>query len=219
MSISWLELKELREYKGWTQADLAKAIGVHPKTIVNWESTDVPPRSEYKVTRVLGDELSYLDGIRGGHLSPDTTFEEWREMLRRDRDHSEEVREREYDAGIDLDERDEQSAILSEDALAKAQASYEERLSVINGLSRFSRMQLLLELVRRERVENVSVSSSDAGASVASVGGNVSGLSDDDLHSMDLSQQDHALAASHDDTTVTEQQHPNYEDESQATED
>lgn len=47
----------------------------------------------------------------------------------------------------------------------------------------------------------------------------VSGMTDDELSNLDLSQGDVALASTHDMSTVHEQSHPNYEDHSQDEED
>ena len=69
---------------------------------------------------------------------------------------------------------------------------------------------LMIELARRARV---------AGEPTTPNLAIVSGMTDDELSNLDLSQGDIALAATHDTSTVNEQSHPNYEDESQDKED
>ncbi|RLP83013.1 XRE family transcriptional regulator [Mycetocola lacteus] len=57
MAISWQDLKDARDAAGLTQRELARRIGVHQKTIVNWEASGVPKKSEYRVIRALGTHL------------------------------------------------------------------------------------------------------------------------------------------------------------------
>lgn len=89
MVITWQQLKDAREASGLTQAELAALVGVHPKTIVNWEATGVPRKSEYKVERALrivhaedATKLSnVLEQIRQNAASGHSS-QELRDMLR-----------------------------------------------------------------------------------------------------------------------------------------
>lgn len=60
-----LRIGEAREARGWTQAQLAHAIGTTQQTIQRWESGEVEPKvSQVKaISHALGITLSFLLGI------------------------------------------------------------------------------------------------------------------------------------------------------------
>jgi transcriptional regulator with XRE-family HTH domain len=52
------EIRRLREARGWTQADLAREVGVGHRTIGNWERGETVPKNRTgKLEQVLRDEL------------------------------------------------------------------------------------------------------------------------------------------------------------------
>ncbi|MFC4223809.1 helix-turn-helix domain-containing protein [Lysinibacter cavernae] len=59
MVISWNTLKEAREAADLTQTELAQAIGVSLRTVVNWEKvgSKVPANREYKVIEALNGAI------------------------------------------------------------------------------------------------------------------------------------------------------------------
>lgn len=64
MVITWQQLRDAREYADLTQAELAEQLNVSVRTVVNWESENgegVPRKSEYKVQRLLGTALRYVE--------------------------------------------------------------------------------------------------------------------------------------------------------------
>lgn len=161
MTISWRALKDARAMKGWTQAELAEAVDVHAKTIVNWEAHGVPPRSEYKVKRALGKLVSYavyIDTLPED-FSP-LSYEEW---LVQDNETS-----------LDAQAQYEQRARLFGEEYAQAaahetdeyddikrefeQVEYDERVAAaaaraefLAGLSKYDSITLLQEVARRLR--------------------------------------------------------------------
>jgi transcriptional regulator with XRE-family HTH domain len=83
VNIDWTVLKDARALKGWTQQDLADAVGVSVRTIVNWETTGVPSRSTRKIERALGDELRYSHFISNFPDDLDIpNFDEWKQDMR-----------------------------------------------------------------------------------------------------------------------------------------
>lgn len=48
-----LNIKEIREKLGVSQETLAKMVGVHPRTIQNWESGTKIPKSKHAILRDL----------------------------------------------------------------------------------------------------------------------------------------------------------------------
>lgn len=203
MVIDRIELKDLRELLEVTQAELAAAIGVHPKTIVNWESEGVPVRSEYKVRRRFNPELSYLRERSSGKAEG-LSLQEWKDLLLA----------RSIEA-IDQEEPVEEfEARPFQEALDEvALASAVERSRLLKG---FSSRQLLQELLLREDRKGI-VAQNERLTNYQRR--NVSGMSEGvDPHEIDLSQGDVELAATKDNTTVTDQIQPDYEGESQAPE-
>jgi putative transcriptional regulator len=63
-------IRELREERGWTQADLASKIDVAPSTIYNWERGKFEPRLAQlrQVASVFGiriDEIELIEPAEG----------------------------------------------------------------------------------------------------------------------------------------------------------
>ena len=54
------KIRRAREGKGWSRATLARTIGIHPKTIENWERGDFNPNPIYRrlIAKVLDLDLS-----------------------------------------------------------------------------------------------------------------------------------------------------------------
>lgn len=81
-----LDIREIREKLGVSQESLAEMIGVHPRTIQNWESGSTIPKSKHAILRDLvikpqqyaGGEQSNVNGnnINGNNVTvnnqPDT---------------------------------------------------------------------------------------------------------------------------------------------------
>lgn len=63
------QIRLARERKGWTQNDLAQAVGVGERTIGNWERGATIPRNRAgRLEKVLGEELAEAAGddpVRG----------------------------------------------------------------------------------------------------------------------------------------------------------
>jgi transcriptional regulator with XRE-family HTH domain len=55
-------IREARLDLGMTQADLAKATGFHPDSILNWESGRVSPRPRFMrvLSEILGQPIPWL---------------------------------------------------------------------------------------------------------------------------------------------------------------
>lgn len=52
------QLRRARERRGWTQEQLAEAVGVTFRSIGNWERGEVPASREARLRDVLGDDLT-----------------------------------------------------------------------------------------------------------------------------------------------------------------
>lgn len=148
MTITWMNLKDARGLKGWTQSQLAEAIGVHQKTIVNWEATGVPAKREYMLYRVLRDELNYTAYANElkEHGQPTPTFEEW---LAAENDGQ--IAWATYDVirGASETEVDEGRRRAVEDESEQRRLSLEAH---VESLARFTSYDLLDEVARRLRV-------------------------------------------------------------------
>ena len=141
--ITWTELKDARALRNWTQQELADALGVHQKTIVNWESKGVPPKSAYKVQRVLGDELAFVEHSER-NPEDSTSFEDFRaEWLRQQA-----VLDTEAEAG-DLQEPGMDAH--DEYQLEQQQAAYDARVALQDTLAQFDTVTLLREVELRVR--------------------------------------------------------------------
>lgn len=152
MIITWTELKDARALKGWTQQQLADAVGVHQKTIVNWESKGVPPKAAYKLQRVLGDELEYVEHVGSGQST--LSLDEYRDIKEQIRSQDEEREEVRDAAGGD----DEESAWSARETanfealqLEEQQAAYDARIALEDTLAQFDTVTLLREVERRVR--------------------------------------------------------------------
>ncbi len=143
MIITWTELKDARALRNWTQQELADAIGVHQKTIVNWESKGVPPKSAYKVQRVLGNELAFVEH-REMNPEDGTSFEEFREEWLRQQAvlDAEAAADPPYEPNPDLDD---------EYRLEQQQAAYDARVALQDTLAQFDSITLLREVEQRVR--------------------------------------------------------------------
>ncbi|OII10500.1 hypothetical protein BIU97_10250 [Curtobacterium sp. MCBA15_009] len=158
MNISWMKLRDARQLHGWTQGQLADELGVHQKTVANWESKGVPPRQAYKVQRVLRDELRYVDH-REMSGDPDLTFEDFKRLFLDPETLSQDDKERleaefaQRAASFDLspDEYSEALRSNSEYVLEQQQQAYDARLAVREALSAYNTDVLLNELKERFR--------------------------------------------------------------------
>lgn len=77
---------------------------------------------------------------------------------------------------------------------------------------------LMIELSRRVRVA-IAPDTADSSSTAKPDLSIVSGMTDDELSNLDLSQGDYELASTNDRTGIKDQTHPDYEGESQAQED
>ena len=78
-----LNIKEIREKLGVSQETLAEMVGVHPRTIQNWESGTKIPKSKHAILRDLvlkpqryaGGEQSNVNGdnINGNNVTVNKT--------------------------------------------------------------------------------------------------------------------------------------------------
>lgn len=152
MIITWTELKDARALKGWTQQELADAVGVHQKTIVNWESKGVPPKSAYKVQRVLGRELEYVEHVGSGqsNLSFDEYLAIYDERRSAD-DEREEVRDAAHESDEDAAWHAQAIARYEEQQLEEQQAAYDARIALQDTLAQFDTVTLLREIEFRVR--------------------------------------------------------------------
>jgi predicted transcriptional regulator len=57
-----LNIKEIREKLHISQMEFAKLIGVHPRTVQNWESGSPIPKSKYAILRDLMSESTCITG-------------------------------------------------------------------------------------------------------------------------------------------------------------
>jgi transcriptional regulator with XRE-family HTH domain len=144
MTITWMNLKDARALRGWTQAQLAEALGVHQKTIVNWESTGVPPKREYMVRRILAEELEYSEYVDYTRAAgrPLASFDEWMEASRDTESAIDELNK-----AIEAGEVDASESRLDGEALRRHE-QFEEH---VKSLSRYSSVELLNEVSRRVR--------------------------------------------------------------------
>lgn len=60
--MNYLEVKKIREKLGVSQETFAKMVGVHPRTIQNWESGSVIPKSKHEILRGLISEPQHWYG-------------------------------------------------------------------------------------------------------------------------------------------------------------
>lgn len=193
MVITWMELKDARALRGWTQAQLAEAVGVHQKTIVNWEANGVPPKSEYKVRRAMPQEVRYVDYVShaGAAGADPMQFDEWLAADEENQAYWEAVEADREEDGRPSSEREFQHD--PDYDIDREQERYEHRLDRTNTLSSFSSQELLVELGRRiTQLEHRD---------------SVGGPSDDD-HEVDLRKEALGLAASDDDTAVNPDRQP-----------
>jgi transcriptional regulator with XRE-family HTH domain len=56
-SVRWTPeaIRQQRESRGWTQPELAEALGVSPRSISSWEAGTARPRNITSLNRLLGD--------------------------------------------------------------------------------------------------------------------------------------------------------------------
>lgn len=53
-----------RNLKGWTQADLAREVGVNESTVVRWEAGgNIPQDKMVKLRSIFGCDLDWLIGL------------------------------------------------------------------------------------------------------------------------------------------------------------
>lgn len=69
-------IRDAREKKGWTRADLARAVGVTQTAAWNWEQRGMKPRGEMlaKLAKALGLSERHLKGTveAASNAAPDT---------------------------------------------------------------------------------------------------------------------------------------------------
>ena len=59
-----MDIKRLREAKGWTQAQLAERVGVGKRTVGNWERGETVPKNRLGMLRELFSDQGDDDPIR-----------------------------------------------------------------------------------------------------------------------------------------------------------
>lgn len=72
-------IKELRQDRGWLQADLAKKLSIGKNTVSRYETEQrqLDPETIHKLCDLFGCSADYLLG-RSEQLAPDLSEEEWR---------------------------------------------------------------------------------------------------------------------------------------------
>ena len=73
-------LQNLRERKGYTQAELAKVLGCSQQTVSNWESGDLSPNFDYVL------KIVELFKISISELSPENSVSESEQSYRTKKD-------------------------------------------------------------------------------------------------------------------------------------
>lgn len=73
-------LHNLRERKGYTQAELAKVLGCSQQTVSNWESGDLSPNFDYVLKIVEFYKISISE------LSPESSVSEFEQSYRTKKD-------------------------------------------------------------------------------------------------------------------------------------
>lgn len=73
-----LRIAEARYERGWTQEQLAEAIGTTQATVQRWESGQVVPQVSRleDISRAMGVTLSFLLGIDSEKQAPDLSSQE-----------------------------------------------------------------------------------------------------------------------------------------------
>lgn len=114
-----ISVKDIRKKLGISQIELAKKLGVHPRTIQNWEAGGEIPQTKYAILcELIPKEQQYYggevdqsnvngDNIQGNHVTVNKYVEELMERLK---------------------SRDE--------ALMKAQEQMDRLLAIIDNLTR-----------------------------------------------------------------------------------
>ncbi len=62
MEINDLDAKQIRERLGMTQEKFAEILGVHARTVQNWESGKTIPESKHALLRELAEQRHYGGG-------------------------------------------------------------------------------------------------------------------------------------------------------------
>lgn len=80
-----LRIAEAREARGWTQEQLAQAIGTTQQTIQRWESGLVDPKSSRvsDISKALGITVSFLMGVdeNGKESAPPTLVPDEQQLV------------------------------------------------------------------------------------------------------------------------------------------
>lgn len=65
-----LEVKKIRKDLGYSQEKFAELVGVHPRTVQNWESGAEVPKSKHAILRSLGDLTDKEEAKRQDIVQP-----------------------------------------------------------------------------------------------------------------------------------------------------
>ena len=66
-----LDIKKIREKLGISQEQLAEMVGVHPRTVQNWESGGAIPESKHEILRALMPQQYYGGNVEQANVMGD----------------------------------------------------------------------------------------------------------------------------------------------------
>ena len=66
-----LDIKKIREKLGISQEQLAEMVGVHPRTVQNWESGSTIPKSKHAILRGLMPQQYYGGNVEQANVMGD----------------------------------------------------------------------------------------------------------------------------------------------------
>ena len=64
-----IDIRKIRESRGWSQEELASMLGVHPRTIQNWEAGSTIPKSKHAILRqIISGNIAARKVYGGQHV-------------------------------------------------------------------------------------------------------------------------------------------------------